>query len=666
MHRTTSLRRSLMPLGAAAVLAAATASAIFAQEPASHEGARLSPDQAMPPSELEAFVDGVVRQAMAADHLAGVTVAVVQDGRPVLTKGYGFADLASGRRVDPETSLFRIGSITKTFTWIAMMNAVEAGRLGLDDPINSHLPPDQQVPDQGWSEPIRIRHLMTHSPGFEDTAFGHLFEGSPDSLRPSSVYLREQRPDRVREPGLVSSYSNYGVLLAGAILEQVERRPWQDVIEGDILVPLGLMHTSVREPYPARNGLPAPMPETLARDLSRGYRWTGTTHQPRGFDYITHFAPAGVMSSSAGDMARYMLMLLNDGSLDGVRVFGPQAARAFRTRMTSFAPGVGNWDAGFWETRLPGGFASFGHDGGTLTFFSSMVLAPQLRLGIFVSTNTEGGGNLSGALPARIVEHFYGRPSALPPPGRPDLTKLASVYNGRYVVTRRRHSGLEGFLGRLQASPVSVTSDGYLEALGRRYLPTGRADEFQPIDTPGGALQGLSFVRDGSRATRMQSFVIAFERVGPIFQVQTLAVTAGLAVVAALGTLAGLRVRFRRGLPHTTVQRIAAWIQGSAAVAWLVSAAAAGAFAAAIASDAATVVFTGWPHPSLLVFSMAALVATVLAVIAVLLLPAVWRGGKETPGWTWGRKLRFTLATTTFAALGGLLALWGALQPWNP
>jgi CubicO group peptidase (beta-lactamase class C family) len=666
MHRTRSLRLSLTPLRAAAVLVVATASGILAQEPASLGGARLGPEQAMAPSELEAFVDGVVRQAMAADHLAGVTVAVVQDGQPVLTKGYGFADLASGRRVDPDTSLFRIGSITKTFTWIAMMNAVEAGRLGLDDPINSHLPPDQQVPDQGWSEPIRIRHLMTHSAGFEDKVFGHLFESRPDSLRPSSVYMREQRPDRVREPGLVSSYSNYGVLLAGAILEKVERRPWQEVIEGDILVPLGLVHTSVREPYPTREGLPAPMPETLARDLSRGYRWTGTTHQSRGFDYITHFAPAGVMSSSAGDMARYMLMLLNDGALDGVRVFGPQGARAFRTRMTSLAPGVGNWDAGFWETRLPGGFANFGHDGGTLTFFSSLVLAPQLRLGIFVSTNTEGGTRLSDALPARIVEHFYTPPSQLPLPGRPDLTKLTSVYNGRYLVTRRRHSGLEGFLGRFQASPVNVTSDGYLEALGRRYLPTDRTDEFQPIDAPVGALQGLSFVRDGNQATRMQSFLIAFERVGPIFQVPTLAVTAGLAVLAALGTLAGLRLRFRRSLPQTPVQRIAAWVQGSTAVAWIMSAAAAGAFAAAVANDASTVVFVEWPHPSLLVFSMAALIATVLAAIAVLLLPAVWRGRKETPGWPWGRKLRFTLATATFATLGGLLAMWGALQPWNP
>ena len=213
---------------------------------------------------------------------------------------------------------------------------------------------------------------------------------------------------------------------------------------------------------------------------------------------------------------------------------------------------------------------------------------------------------------------------------------------------------------------MSVTSDGYLEALGERYLPTDRADEFQTIDAPVRALQGLSFVRDGNRATRMQSFLVAFERVGPIFQVPTLAVTAGLAVFAAVGTLAGLRIRFRRGLPQTPVQRIAAWLQGSTALAWIVSAAAAGAFAAAVANDAATVVFVNWPHPSLLVFSMAALVATALASIAVLLLPAVWRGRKETPGWTWGRKLRFTLATATFATLGGLLALWGALQPWNP
>ena len=111
----------------------------------------------------------------------------------------------------------------------------------------------------------------------------------------------------------------------------------------------------------------------------------------------------------------------------------------------------------------------------------------------------------------------------------------------------------------------------------------------------------------------MQSFLVAFERVGPIFQVPTLAVTAGLAVFAAVGTLAGLRIRFRRGLPQTPVQRIAAWLQGSTALAWIVSAAAAGAFAAAVANDAATAVFVNWPHPSLLVFSMAALVATALA-----------------------------------------------------
>ena len=268
MHRTRSLRLSLMPLHAAAVLAVATASGILAQEPASPEGARLGLEQAMAPSELEAFVDGIVRQAMATDHLAGVTVAVVQDGRRSAHKG---VRLCQSRVRTPCQSRYvtlwdRLNF--KTFTWIAMMKAVEAGQLGLDDPINSHLPPDQQVPDQGWSEPIRIRHLMTHSAGFEDKVFGHLFEGSPDSLRPSSVYMREQRPESSPRAG------------AGELVLELRRTcsparfskrwnaaPWQEVIEGDILVPLGLVHTSVREPYPARQGLPAPMPETLAPDL---------------------------------------------------------------------------------------------------------------------------------------------------------------------------------------------------------------------------------------------------------------------------------------------------------------------------------------------------------------------------------------------------------------
>jgi CubicO group peptidase (beta-lactamase class C family) len=636
-----------------------------ALEPRSFPAARLAPGQALPPAELEAYVDGVVRQVMSTERIAGASVAVVQDDEMVLEKGYGFADVERRRPVDARTTLFRIGSITKTFTWAALMNAVEAGRIGLDDPVNDHLPPELRIPDEGFPHAIRIRHLMTHTPGFEDSILGHLFEREPERVRPLATYLREERPGRVREPGIVSTYSNYGVALAGAILERLHGRPWQEIVEIQIIEPLGLSYTTGREPYPSRDDLPAAMPQRLADHLSEGYRWTGVDHVRRGFEYLTHIAPAGAISSSAGDMGRYMRMLLNDGRLDGVGIFGEQAARAFRTPMTDLPRAVGNWAAGFWELPLPGEFSNFGHDGGSMVFFSSMVLVPELRLGIFVATNTEGGADLSGPLPGLIVEHFYA-PARQVPPGSPALASAREVYEGYYLMTRRPYRGLEGFIFRLQTLRVIVTPDGYLAlpVFGRthRFVPTGQPEVFQPVDAAASPFGGVLFKRDGDRATRMETFIMAFERVGPLFQPPTLLALAVLTLLVSFGTLFGVRLRARRGLPQTGAQQVAGWLHVAAAIAWIVSAAGIVVFAAGAAADLAEVVYA-WPAPSILVFSIAALVASLLSVSAAAFLPAVWRPG-DRPGWSRWRTLRFTLATMIFIALGSILALWGALRPW--
>jgi CubicO group peptidase (beta-lactamase class C family) len=295
---------------------------------------------------------------MSTNHIVGASVAVVQDDRVVLVKGYGWANLEGQRPVDARTTLFRIGSITKTFTWIALMNAVTGGTIALDDPVNDHLPAELRIPEQGFSAPIRIRHLMTHTPGFEDSVLGHLFVREPERVRPLTRRYLEQEPvDRVREPGLLSTYSNYGVALAGAILERLHGKPWQDIVESEILVQLGMTYTTGREPYPPHEDLPAPMPRELAEHVSNGYRWVGTHYQRGPFEYITQVAPAGSMSASAGDMARYMRMLLNDGTSDDVRVFGEATARAFRTAMTDLPGSVGNWADGFWEPACLAGIA---------------------------------------------------------------------------------------------------------------------------------------------------------------------------------------------------------------------------------------------------------------------------------------------------------------------
>jgi hypothetical protein len=160
--------------------------------------------------------------------------------------------------------------------------------------------------------------------------------------------------------------------------------------------------------------------------------------------------------------------------------------------------------------------------------------------------------------------------------------------------------------------------------------------------------------------------VMTLERQSLLYRSQTLLTLAGLTLVVSLGTLLGARIRFGRGLEQTASQRLAGWLQGLTAVAWLTTAGAAAALVAALGSDAAHVLFFGWPHPALLTFSTAGLTATLLAVASASLLPFVWRRSDASPGWGRGRKLRFSLATAVFVLLGTVLAVWGALQPWNP
>ena len=131
--------------------------------PPPHPGVRLAPGQVMPAAELEAFVDGLAAQAMARDHVAGAVVAVVQNGQLVLGKGYGVDRLSPARPVDPGRTLFRLGPITETFTWIGVMREIEAGHMRLDAPVNQYLPQDVQIPDQGFIQPVRVRDLMSQS-----------------------------------------------------------------------------------------------------------------------------------------------------------------------------------------------------------------------------------------------------------------------------------------------------------------------------------------------------------------------------------------------------------------------------------------------------------------------------------------------------------------------
>ena len=638
------------------------------QSPPPAPGARLTPGQALPPAELEAFVDGVMKDAMAREHIAGAAVSIVQNGQVVLKKGYGFASLAPNRSVDPDRTLFRVGSISKTFTWIALMKEVEAGRMRLNQPVNLYLPEKAQVKDQGYDQPVRVSNLMDHSAGFEDRALGQLMERDYDRERPLDLYLRQERPKRVHAPGAVSSYSNYGAALAGEAVTYTSGKPFERLIEDEILVPLAMTHTTFREPHPVKAGLPAPMPARLVSDISDGYRWTPTGFQRRDYEFIGHAAPAGAGSSTAGDMARYMLMQLGDGQYGGATIYGPTTAQAFRTPLRKTPVGINGWAHGLMVFDLAGGHRGYGHGGATLSFFSNMVVVPDLGLGVFVSTNTETGRPLVNRLPDRIIEHFYAPPAVFPRPGSPELAKRAGDFEGYFLTTRRAYSGLEGFVNQLSGgASVKVSHEGLLVVSDgggvKTWAPEGDISDGRFIATQGSERLAFDLADGGARAYHVSSGTQLYERAPLWRQPNALIILAVLTAIAALATFAGVVVRNRREFRENQIQSRASLVQNIQAVLWLAALALFGLWASKI-GDTAQIMYR-WPGALMIMASACALVAAGLTATTFLALPAIWRGGRRVDSWTHLRKAFFSLTVLIYSAFSLELALRGALSPWS-
>jgi len=639
--------------------AQARAPAAAAAQPAVTEAPTLDPVR------LEAYVDGLVTAAMAQQNLAGVAVTVVQNGQVVLQKGYGVDRLSPRRAVDPQRTLFRIGSISKTFTWIALQKEIESGRMRMDAPVNLYLPEPLQVRDQGFETPVRLRDLMTHTPGFEDRMFGQLFERDWRRVRPLNTYLRHEQPRRVREPGVLVSYSNYGAGLAGAAVAHVQGDTFERIIEREILVPAGLNNTTFREPRPARPDLPEPMRPAMAANVSEGFGWRQGGFIPRPFEHLGHIAPAGSASATPADMGRYMAMLLAGGTLDGQTVWSPAIDRAIRSNLYRPLPGAAGWTAGFQDVLLPGGRRGLGHMGQTLSFRANMVLAPSLNLGVFVATNSEGGSPLAHSLPSDIVRQMYG-PALTPPPLIADAAD-AGPLTGRYISTRRPFAGLEAFVFRL-ISRARVLDYGegrlvvHMDGQERAWVPTRDARLFRAAD---GGPDTLAFERGpngGGRVMFAPAGVMAYERQGLLDSLALMSVLAAATGLAALATIGGLFTPLNAPMRQTLIQSRTALSQVLQAVLWLI---AFGCFAVwgARADDLLRLVYD-WPGGLIITASACALVAGVLGVFNIVLLPIVWRGGRRVDSWTLGRKLRFTVTCLIFGAFTVLVGLWGGLTPW--
>ncbi|MFP4345317.1 MAG: serine hydrolase domain-containing protein [Anaerolineales bacterium] len=398
------------------------------------------------PAELEAFVDGLIGGQLGANNVAGATVAVVANGEILLAKGYGYADVAGRAPVDPATTLFRIGSVTKLFTWTAVMQLVEEGKIDLNEDVNAYL--DFEIPG-AYGIPITMLHLLTHTPGFEDRGFG-MWAADPESLVPNGEWLKEHIPARVRPPGTYTAYSNYGVALAGYIVERVSGLSYAAYVRDHILKPLEMDYTTAAQP----------LPERLAPHMSQGYRYLEGSYQPEGFELLS-ISPAGSISASARDMAHFMLAYLNEGSYGDTRILEERTARRMvEQQLFTHDERLNGWTYGFMELDS-NGQRVVGHGGDTLLFHSLLALLPEKEVGVFVSYNSLAGQLLPQTFLAAFLDHYYPeRVSALSAPT--DFSERAAHFTGSYRMNRASHTQAEKALGLIQYVTVSATADGRL------------------------------------------------------------------------------------------------------------------------------------------------------------------------------------------------------------
>lgn len=407
--------------------------------------------------QLKAFVDNVMKEQLEKYHIPGVTLSIVKDGEILLAEGYGYANLGDNTPVDPNHTLFRPGSISKLFTWTAVMQLVEQGRLDLDEDINSYL--DFQIPDQvmkrGGAKPITMHNLLTHTPGFEDV-LEDLFVLSPDRVLPLDEYLKKHLPARVFPPGEVLAYSNYGTALAGYIVQQVSGQPFGEYVEEHILLPLGMVNSSFHQP----------LPHDLAPHLAKAYKYVEGQFYQGDFEYIP-MSPAGAMSTTAVDLAHFMIAHLQQGRYEDVRILEEQTAQTIHEQQFTQHPNLHGVTYGFFESTV-NGQRVIEHSGATMLFYSQLFLVFEEQLGLFVSYSGGDDPNqlmqLPGILFREIMDHYYPATyESLPVPSA-EARERTEQYLGEYQPTRRSYTGPEKFIGLLQSVQLDMTDQGYLLA----------------------------------------------------------------------------------------------------------------------------------------------------------------------------------------------------------
>lgn len=437
-------------------LIAATTAVLLATFGGNALAADPAPAAELTRADVEAWLDGYMPYAIGTADIAGGVVVVVKGGEVIALKGYGYADVASKRPVDPERTLFRAGSVSKLVTHTALMQLVEQGKVDLDGDIKQYL--DIPVPD-AFGKPVTVHQLTTHTSGFEELVRG-LMASDPARHMPIETYVRETKPSRIFPPGEVPSYCNYCVTLEGYIVQRVSGEKFDDYLDKHIFSPLGMNDSTFRQP----------LPEKFAEQMSSGYS-LASQPQPAYFELVGP-APAGSLSTTGADMGRFMIAWLHAFNGTASPMLGHEAAQRMQTTMFRAVPASVGMAVGFFE-RDRNGHRVREHGGDTQYFHSKLAMFMDDDVGIFVSFNSTGKQGAAGTIREAVFAQFADRyfPAPLPELAKsPQALERAQLVAGRYASSRRAETTFFKLFTLMGQATIAPDAQGALSMPGLNEL----------------------------------------------------------------------------------------------------------------------------------------------------------------------------------------------------
>jgi CubicO group peptidase (beta-lactamase class C family) len=353
------------------------------------------------PSFIKDSLGSYITRAMSKWKIPGLSIAIVQGDSIVYVKGFGRTSICSGEQVTGQT-LFPIWSMGKSFTAFSLALLQEQGRLKLDDPVSKHLP-SFQMADQQQQKDATIIDLLAHRLGVE--TFQGDFLWSESTLSTTELLKRWAMIPAAHGIRTGFHYSNFGYLIAGELIREVSQYSWQQFMLDSVLLPLQMRSTCVyvdsayRSMHRARGhtlvqGKPSPLP------LASG-------------KFISAF---GGMYSNAQDMASWLMVNMNNGMVNGRRIFSEQAFRAVhtpqniigRTYLPNGSQSILNYALG-WDIRSYSGVEVLSHGGAYAGHLSMMAIVPEKKLGVVILTNSDAHG-LIEALQWQVIDAYLGKP----------------------------------------------------------------------------------------------------------------------------------------------------------------------------------------------------------------------------------------------------------------